>query len=487
MQAPDNRFPRVPKKDTQEKQYYRVKTNGINAQPEVDLDFDGDQIDISGVDGEYSNFRAFGIGKETEAQKKRRANVKKKVKKLGANINATKKRIGSKAKKFVKNTEKGIHRAGEKIKKLPKAIKKGIQNKIAKTLRKGILHRISKNTHGIATQVYPAIAPASEPIMKIIHPSYTKSSKLVYADLLKKWKQLGGNQTELNNAIISGSKKNILKNPYPTQRLALANVAKRMGLKKIVKKHSFDGTEEYYGVAGDGTITPLPIGSLPVANIEDAQLRVPSDTAIDAKTPHEDIADSNTPAGEETKLHGIRAFFAWLKNLFRRHKHKDNPFVPPTEDVAGKSPADAVSVATPEAKALAGQFQAQLNQDATNVPSPIEANNPVVDAIISDSRANDTGGDTDATNAISDSSPAPDDSQNEAEMDTPTPDEGDGEKPSGEDDTIMGINKTAFIVGASLLAVGVAFVIYKLATKGKGGVAPLKSAKPHSPSVAQAS
>lgn len=266
---------------------------------------------ISNMDDGFSEFLGIGSGKVKDKLKKTKAKFKKKITKAKTNF-----------KKKVTSVKAKIGKAG-----------KNFRNKFRSVVRKKILSNISRNIHGSAVKLYPAIATeASASKLKYRMPYIVKSRK-VYSQLLSKWKSLGGNEAELKAAIIAGhTKKRFLKNPY----------------KSINGQNDSYSFYSYFSSA-DG---------------------VESDEAyIDESAGVEEVF------AEEEKLKGIRGFFAWLKSIFSKNGANENPY----ED------------GTAEAR----YFNEDYNEDKGLEPSESEANNDVMKEIVETSTSDDAGGETD--------------------------------------------------------------------------------------------
>jgi hypothetical protein len=219
------------------------------------------------LDDDFSEI--FGIGK---------GKVKAKIKKAKAKVKSKVQKTKAKLKKVTTSIKNKVGNVGKKF-----------RNNFRKVLRKGILFNINKNIHGTAVKLYPAIATPSELTQKKLRfrPAYVVKAKKVYADVLKKWLELGGTEADLKAAIVSGnSKKRFLKNPYK----------------------SFDGVSDSHDFYSYLSVEGEDEG---VENEAEGTEEVPS---------------------EEEKQKGIRGFFAWLKGIFSKNGANENPFEAGTDD-----------------------------------------------------------------------------------------------------------------------------------------------------------
>ena len=151
----------------------------------IDLGFDG-EIDISGIDAEYSNFRAFGIGKITEKQKKRRAKIKKAFHNVG-------KKIGDKL-----GGGKAVH-----------AVNKF--NPAMVLMRGGLLGMLNSNIIGVATN------------MSVIK---NDNNQKHWNEIMQKFWMWGGNKKHIAKSVEKGKNKKPLAQGI---------------MDKLRRKHGFDG------------------------------------------------------------------------------------------------------------------------------------------------------------------------------------------------------------------------------------------------------
>lgn len=121
------------------------------------------------------------------------------------------KKILDKAKARAKKIDANIKKKVTKLKDKLGKVGKDFRNRVRGVLRKGILKNISRNVHGMATRLYPAVAPADAISKARFKKPFVAKSKKIYSDLLSKWKKFGGEEKDLKDAIISGSSKGIFK------------------------------------------------------------------------------------------------------------------------------------------------------------------------------------------------------------------------------------------------------------------------------------
>ena len=316
------------------KMLYENKNSNANGNVFFEPEYSNmDDSMIQDIENNHSEFLGIGKGK-----------VKKKLKKVVSKAKTGVKNATSSVKSGVKDAtssvKSGVKKATVVVKKTVTSVKqkvgkagKNFRNKFRSIMRKDILSKISRNIHGSAVKLYPAVAPASELNKRTYRPAYLLKSKKTYSELLSRWIQLGGTEAELKTAIINGhTKKRFLKNPYK----------------------SFNGENDSYsfysyfssvdGVTEEGYVTEEGIEEIPT---------------------------------EEEKLKGIRGFFAWLKSVFGKNGANENPY----------------EIGSAEAL----EFSQDMNEDKGNEPLESEANNDIMKEIVTTSTGDDAGGDTDLT------------------------------------------------------------------------------------------
>jgi hypothetical protein len=144
---------------------------------------------IGGDEDEYSNIRAFGIGKLTDKQKKRRANIKSKLK-------GAKDKIDNKL---------GDGKTAHAVNKF---------NPAFVTMRGSVLSILSNNVVGMASSLADLKAKSQEDWEKV----------------MQKWWKWGGEKAKFDKAMIKGSKKKALFKDL---------------VEKFQKKKGFDGDYSY--------------------------------------------------------------------------------------------------------------------------------------------------------------------------------------------------------------------------------------------------
>lgn len=332
-----------------------------------------------------------------ENRKKLGDKIKKNIKDAGKNIKDT-------TKAAIKNVRDTTKKVVKTLKEKGGNLGKNFRNKFRGVMRRGILFNIKNNIHGTATKLFPAIAGYLPPSYK---KSYVDKSKRMYAEVLKKWKNLGGKEADLQLAIRNGyAKRKFLKAPYKSatgddsysmyvfytpsnQVYWLDSLTDR---NQYTMYHNQDG-EEYLGGLGDYLES--------------------QDGVTNPETGEEEIIS------QEEEVKGIRAFFAWFRNLFRRITGKDN-----------ENPFEEGTTENEE-------YTNEQTGDEGNQPDGSEANDQDILALENQSQQDDAGGDTDQSAG---------DENKKGDLD---------------EDKILGIPKTAFWIGVSAIALIGGFLVYK--------------------------
>jgi hypothetical protein len=322
-------------------------------------------------------------------------------------------------KKGIKNEKAKIKKVVKKLKDKVGSVGKKLRNKFRSILRKNIVFGIKHNVHGMAAKLYPAVASQEEIKKRRYKASYVAKSKKIYAELIDRWKGLGGDEKDMKNAITEGSSKGFLKSPY-----------------KSFSGNNSDDFYNYYSYIADKHYG---------ADSSTDDDNTPPDTTTTTDTATTDSTDTTTTVDEvpdkgET-VKAKKGFFAWLASLFHKHGAKENPY----ED------------GTP----AAATFSSNAKADAGNEPKPEEANNDAIKSIVETSKTDDAGGKTDTEKS--------DDSKVDETTDDGTSTE--EKKASGvnvSSDKIFGFDKKKVIIGSAiggiLLITGIVIAIH--ASKG---------------------
>jgi hypothetical protein len=371
-------------------------------------------------DEEFSGFRLFGIGKETDKQKARKAKIKEKLKgakdklkgvkdKIDNKLKDTKNKLDDKLKGIKGKLDTKLKEERAKIKKVATSIKnkigefgKKFRNAFRKVMRTQVLKMIEKNTHGMAVRLYPAIATDAQISQRKFKKTFAQKSKNAYSKLLSKWKDIGGTEDELRSAIEKGhGKRRFAKNPY----------------KSFDGKNNSDAFYKYLSADGE--------------NEDNGVLYSYLNYSADGE--EEEVIEEAVPQ-EEEKQSGIKAFFAWIKNLFNKNKggsEDESPYEEGTEEAA--------------------EYAQDVKEDIGNEPVVTEADNEILNTVIGTAKDDDAGGETDESKRESSDEDSEDD-EDDSEDDT-------------KDKKFLGMPKAIGITVVSVAAVGLlslgAYLIFR--------------------------
>ena len=219
------------------------------------------------------------------------------------------KQIADLAHKASENARKNAQNAGKKVKKGLKNLSGKIRKAYKKLLRKatlGVVYTaIRTNASGLAIRLYPAIATSTEIKNKKLKTSFVPTSKSAYAKVLAKWKNLGGKEAKLNEAITQGSK-------------------------ITIKKYGFDGDVQMYSLPFpnnnssnflqspkiySGCNGEMSYSSADGDDLSSEQLTAEEQAELDA------YGLDEAESGEKASLG--KAFIAWIRGLFSKN---DSPY-----------------------------------------------------------------------------------------------------------------------------------------------------------------
>lgn len=282
--------------------------------------------------------------KAKEAAKKAKEKAEELAKKAKKQADDARKNIEQTAKDAAKSTKDQLKAAGKNIEQTAKDIDKNIKRtakELSDKAKKGMKKLLGKavlgmtftairtNQLGIATRLYPAIANNQEIKASKFKPSFIPKSKMSYAEILKKWKENGGKEEKLNEAIRKGAK---------------LRFKKTKSIKKTKSKLSFDGIG-YSNVGGEDSPTPEV-----AENVTDVSVTPEEAAAVTEET-------GSTEVVEEQKVSGWNKFLAFIMNIFKKNKASDEV---PYEDGSSEAAAYTEDVST-----VADEIAAAENGDAS--------------------------------------------------------------------------------------------------------------------------
>lgn len=233
-----------------------------------------------------------------EKAKKAKEEADRLAKKAKEQADAAKKNIEQTTKDALKSTKDQLKAAGKNIKNTAKELSDKAKKAMKKLLGKAVLGMtytaIRSNQLGIATRLYPAVANGQEIKASKFKPSFIPKSKMSYTEILKKWKENGGKEEKLVEAIRKGAKV-------------------RFGKPK--KKLSFSGTEyysfsasDYYNATGEELTNPEI-----TENVTNVTVTPEETAAIVEETGSNEVV-------EEQKVSGWNKFLAFIMNIFKKNK-----------------------------------------------------------------------------------------------------------------------------------------------------------------------
>ena len=307
------------------------------------------------------------INKAEQLKKEADAKVAAIAKAATASAKAEAAKLADSAKNEANKALADAKKAGAKVKKnladLSGKIRVAYKKLLAKETLAGIYVLIAANASGVATLMHPAIASADDIKTRGYKAEFVPASKQKYAQVLSKWKALGGNPAKLNQAIITGSKLSILSpnsvlgsiyhnkptsNPQTSEEIASMKAHPNgMTLKKStgIDGHTWSGqwsnvtSDEGNGDAVDMQVpgyvddgTTPPDATLGIGNGDDMTYNPLS--AEDKASMNDTGVDSTTAdAGDKTKTR--KGFIAWIRSLFHKKDadpKTESPFVAGTPD-----------------------------------------------------------------------------------------------------------------------------------------------------------
>jgi F0F1-type ATP synthase membrane subunit b/b' len=379
------------------------------------------------------------------------------AKKLAQKAHDDAQKAADHAKTLAENAGKDLKKANKNVKKRLQDLSGKIRQAYKKLLRKstlaGVYSLIRINASGVATLLYPSIAPATEIKNRKIKASFIPESKSAYAKVLAKWTSLGGKESKLNDAITAGSKLNISKstasyyppkgNTSPIKNITTAGIQPVSGIKKagLNGNSQFSGEVDRYSLpfpnnSGMSNFIQVPVSANYKVEIfsgcggmmSSADGTDPNAVSTETLTPEEQAAldnyDISDTQPEEKHAHW-KAFIAWIKSLFKK---KETPYENgSTADTAFKDQLTTDDATAPE---LTAEDLANLAGIDPTIPDPADNGDSKV------SLGNEGDGSGDSTPA---------------------------------DDTIWGVNKYVVYIGVPVVAVGAVWGIIKLVNHFKKG------------------
>ncbi len=252
--------------------------------------------------------------------------------------------VASEIKKGAGNIKDNLGKVGDKVSTGVKKQVKGLKNLVGKArvaykklLRKQVLSAvylsIRANKSGIATRLYPAITSDAQLKQQKFKLSYKPKSVKSYNEILKKWTNLGGKKSKLDDAIAKGAKLRILKNKkksgfdgvtndfdiylgnYDFMPTFLNRTTNGVDVNRAIR-------DTFSGIDGDNDgyddTTFMPIENSESLGVTDEVLTSEDTSAL----AQEEVSNTS----EEEKVSGWQNFIAWILSMFKKNKAEENPY-----------------------------------------------------------------------------------------------------------------------------------------------------------------
>jgi hypothetical protein len=220
-----------------------------------------ENLDTDMLESQYSNFRLLGIGKETEAQKRRRAKIKKAIDDARKNIRETTKDATKSIGSAVKDAGKNIKQTTQEVLKNDN-LKKSLKaiyltyNPIVAVPRSSALLAFRVNLFGISTRLYPAFLDEATLVKYNFDVANAQNAKRAWERVANFWEdKIGGDRNKLREAISGAWNKPVFKTKRAKERLG---------------SMAFDGNYENlydsYGSTGEVGVGAYIIAGLPIVS-----------------------------------------------------------------------------------------------------------------------------------------------------------------------------------------------------------------------------
>ena len=183
-----------------------------------------EKLDTDTLESQYSNFRLLGIGKETEAQKRRRANAKKAFEDAKKNIRQT-------TKDATKSIGSAVKDAGKNIKQTTKEVLKNdnlknigkkflTYNPVVAIPRSSALLAFRVNLFGVSTRLYPAFLDNETLVKYNFDVTNAGNARRAWERVANFWEdKIGGDRNKLREAISGAWNKPVFKTKRAKERL----------------------------------------------------------------------------------------------------------------------------------------------------------------------------------------------------------------------------------------------------------------------------
>lgn len=367
-----------------------------------------DLTNASQLDENFSNFRIFGIGKQTEKQK----------------INQERRRA---FRKDLKTELKGK----DKWKALLTLSQR--YNPAAAIPRAGVLAGARVNIFGISVRLYPAFLTPEEAKKKKIRVDAIAPAKKAWDKVSQFWRGLGGNPESLKKAVLNGYNKPVFKWTKASK--------KRIG----IAKSGFDGSVSVVSVNNAKPVDYIPT-SLPSGDrLEDEIFNEPHENAHYRYNPNElDVAYS-----QEGLIANGRVFLNEY-GVYDYYSSADGDNIEQWWESNEFSNSEAGAIAIAAGIGLLGSIAGMIANAGAKKNPYEEGVNAQLEAEIAQAEKEIEPVTAEEMKKLEDAV------KSEREMGLP-PDDGSG----ADDGKIMGIPKMGFYIGLGVLALVGGFLVYK--------------------------
>ena len=208
------------------------------------------------LESQYSNFRLLGIGKETEAQKRRREKIKKTIADAKKSVSSAVKDAGKNIKQTTKDVLKNdnLRNIGKKYLKY---------NPVVAIPRSSALLAFRVNLFGISTRLYPAFLDEATLVKFNFDVANAQNAKRAWERVANFWEdKIGGDRNKLREAISGAWNKPVFKTKKAKQRLGAMASTFDGNYTNLYDRYAYPTGAEEVGV-GAYILAGLPVvGSL---------------------------------------------------------------------------------------------------------------------------------------------------------------------------------------------------------------------------------
>lgn len=307
--------------------------------------------DICGVKCTADKLKKAFQEQQRKAEKKRK-DAEALLRKGTAEAKKQAEKLKKEADHLAENAKKVGKSATVKLNQLNGKVKDAYKKLLRKSIVTNAYLMIRANGHGIATKLYPAIISESDAKKMKFKPSFTAKSKVAYSKLLAKWKELGGKESKLNDAIKKGAKLRIAKfnkNPYQSSFSGFDGEFLSVYALPYPNNSSYHSCcgNSYSGIdanndgVDDETGMPSYMNA-PSSETEDISTEEVTNDEADTLA-EEGISEPN----ESDKKSGFQSIIAWIMSLFGGKK-SESPYEAGSAEDLQYTADEATDIYSPE-------------------------------------------------------------------------------------------------------------------------------------------